>query len=73
MWDFIVYEFISIIFLRHVISKDLTVGGVAKIVEQKDPGLTFINGYTKITVIYRACIYETDLQTNRKYFPQLKI
>ena len=41
--------------------------------EQENPELTSSHGHTKITTIYRATIYENDLKTDRKDFPQLKI
>lgn len=48
-------------------------GSVAKIVEQEDPELTLSRGHSKITTIYRETIYEDDLKTSTKDFPQLKI
>ena len=41
--------------------------------ELEDPELTSSSGHTRITTVYRITIYETDLETSRKDFPQLKI
>ena len=46
---------------------------VANMLKQDNPELTSSHGYTKITTIYRATIYENDLKTSRNYFPQLKV
>jgi len=40
---------------------------------QEDSELTFSHRHTEITNIYREVIYENDLRTSRKDFPQLKI
>ena len=39
---------------------------------EKDPELTFFHAHTKITTIYRETIYEDDLKTSTKDFPQQK-
>ena len=40
--------------------------------EKGDPELTPSHGHTKITTTHREIIYENDLKTSRKEFPQLK-
>lgn len=46
--------------------------GVANMVEKENPEIISSHGHTKITATYRAIIYENDLETTRKDFPQLK-
>ena len=45
---------------------------MAKMMEKEDPEITSSQGHTKITTTYRATIYENNLKTSRKDFPQLK-
>ena len=40
--------------------------------EYIDPELTTSHRHTKIRTTYKATIYENDLKTSRKDFPQLK-
>lgn len=46
--------------------------GMNNMGEWGELGVTSSHGHTKITTTYTATIYENDLQTSRKEFPQLK-
>ena len=46
---------------------------MTKMVKQEDSEITSSHGYTIITTIHTATIYENNLKTNRKYLQQLKI
>ena len=54
-------------------SKETEIQGVAKMVEEEDPEFTSFHGHTQTVTLYRATIYENNLKTSRKDFPQLKI
>ena len=52
-------------------SKETEIQGMAKMVEEEDPELTSFHGHTQIVTLYRATVYENNLKTSRKDFPQL--
>lgn len=45
---------------------------MAKMGEWEETEITSSCVHTKVTITYRETIYENDLKTNRKKFPQLK-
>ena len=46
---------------------------MAKVAEKEDPELTSSGGHTKIATISSATVYDNNLKTGRRNFPQLSI